>query len=159
MSDVKCGHKGCDLSAHWLPVLLIAPPARLYPGGLVPPKAISRGRVGMPVCDVHKAMANVDDFCTPEAFVQIAEGFIAKGLVAPDPDVGLDFEPLPKCGDKNGCENPAVVQIVWNFPEGGAALLICAEHVADVRRILIEHNPGAGVERQEVELVPQELWR
>lgn len=159
MSDVKCAYKDCDLSGRWIPVLLIRPSASIYAGGVVPENAVARGQAGMPLCDVHKALANVDDFCTPEGFAMISAGFQAKGFAAPDPDVGLDFDPLPTCGAGSTCSNPAVVQIIWQADDGGASLRVCAEHLPNVRRILIEHAPGEGVERQEMYLVPQELWR
>lgn len=162
MTDVKCAHKGCDLSGKWLPALLISPPPSMYATGVVPSDAVSRAHVGVPICDVHKGLASVDDFVTPEGFAMITAGFTAKGLAAPSPDVGLEFDPLPKCGagKPDKCPNPAVVQVIWNFPgEGGASLVACSEHIADVRRVLIEHNPAPNAERQEVNLVPVDLWR
>jgi hypothetical protein len=132
----------------------------MYSNGIIPDNAVSRGQAGMPLCDAHKALASIDDFCTPEGFAQITAGFVAKGLAAPDPDVGLDFDPLPTCGaDGSNCTNPAVVQILWQAEDGAASLRVCAEHLPNVRRLLIEHAPGQGVERQEIVLVPEELWR
>jgi hypothetical protein len=115
----------------------------------------------MPICDAHKDVTTADDFITPEGFAQISAGFTSQGYAAPDPDIGLDFEPLPLCGDKKAeCRNPAVVKVIWIFPgEASAGLLVCSEHLPDVRRILIEHSPAPGVHREEFDLVPRDLWR
>lgn len=163
MSWVECSHRDCKAEAHWIPALLILPNKDRFP--MPSDSEVARAQVGMPLCATHKDLVTIDELVTPDAFAKITDQFRALGRVDPDPDIGLGFDELPKCrGSKvrPKCSNPAVVQVVWqgfSNSKGSVSLLLCSECLPDARRVLIEVNPAPGLDRQEFNIVPQELWR
>ena len=151
MSWARCIIKGCPTPAKWVPILMLKPDPEADKRA-IHPGAVARGRAGLPHCDEHRAGVTAESFVTPQGYAQIVAGFRQGGFAAPDPDIELDWEPLPACS-KNGCTSPAVVEMVASVE--GSHLLVrpCAEHLAEFRRLQLEGL--LQLEYQEVEIIPE----